>query len=79
MSASSHDNALIAKIARLPVPSYANSAATRRAIKAIQNAGLNIGSVKLHPSGEIEFITGVSLVARPAANDYDRLDAAGLL
>lgn len=57
---------------------YASSAALRRAITTCKKAGLQVGSVKLHPDGAIELIRD-ALTPSEAVNDFDRLEAAGLL
>lgn len=45
---------------------------------AINKGGMKIGSIKLHSDGTIELISEQSVLATPA-NDFDRLDAEGLL
>lgn len=57
---------------------YASSSAVRRAVAAVENAGLHVGGIKLHPNGTIELIRASSPDAT-AANDFDRLEAQGLL
>ena len=50
----------------------------RRAINASQSAGLVLGSIKLHPDGTIELCASQQEPSEPA-NDFERLDAQGLL
>jgi len=57
---------------------YASPAAVGRAIRAVQKAGLQLGSIKLHRDGAIELIHSDLAVPVPV-NDFDRLDAAGCL
>ena len=45
---------------------------------AVNKGGMKIGSIKLHSDGTIELISEQSVLATPA-NDFDRLDAEGLL
>lgn len=63
---------------RFPTPSYASSACVSRAIKASQSAGINIGSILLQPDGTIE-LRASSFPSSEPANDFDRLEAEGLL
>jgi acylphosphatase len=61
-------------------PTYATAAATRRAINAFKGCGLQVGSARLLPDGSIEIVaSGMSASQRHADNDFDKLDAAGLL
>lgn len=57
---------------------YATTAHVRRAIKAAETAGMHVGGVKLYPDGRIE-LTRAEMNDQGAANDFDRLDAQGLL
>jgi hypothetical protein len=61
-------------------PTYATAAATRRAISALKGCGLHVGSIRLFPDGTIEITpSGQSISLAHADNDFDKLDAAGLL
>lgn len=57
---------------------YASSATVRRAICAAEKAGIEVGSVRLHPDGSIE-LTRMEAIPVQAGNDFDRLDASGAL
>lgn len=65
-------------IRRSPTTSYASSACVSRAIKASQSAGITIGSIVLQPNGTIELRASPFPSSAPA-NDFDRLEAEGLL
>lgn len=58
---------------------HANSAETRRASKAVENAGLAVNSVRLLPDGTIELVTVGHPAMNPLANVFDRLEQAGAL
>lgn len=58
---------------------YASAAATRRAIKSIEQAGYQVGSVHLLPDGTIQVHAARGEAPRTAENDFDRLEQAGLL
>jgi hypothetical protein len=57
---------------------FATKAEIRRAISAIRATGMSIGSVELLPDGSIRLHTSDAVI-NAAANDFDRLDADGLL
>ena len=60
-------------------PTYATSAVTRRAISNVKKAGITIGSVRLLPCGAVEIMAARQDDDASAKNDFDRLDAKGLL
>lgn len=57
---------------------YASSAAMSRAIRTFEKAGMHVGSVRLAPDGSIEIFRAEAVPIDPA-NDFDRLEAQGLL
>jgi uncharacterized protein YkuJ len=59
-------------------PSYASSAAVRRAKAAIESTGSIVTSVRFLPDGEMEFAVR-SDNDNGSQSDFDRLEAAGLL
>ena len=58
--------------------SYASRAQIRKAIAAVECGGIQIGGVTLHPNGVIELFSKLQVTPKPA-NDFDRLDEAGVL
>lgn len=58
---------------------YARAAAARRAIVALQGAGLEVGGLRYFPDGSFEVIAAGQRPNTEPANDFDRLEAAGLL
>jgi hypothetical protein len=58
---------------------YARAAVARRAVLALQGAGLEVGGLRFFPDGSFEVITAGQRATAEPANDFDRLDAAGLL
>jgi hypothetical protein len=57
---------------------YASSASVRRALNAVDMAGIQVGSVTLHADGAIQIYAAATKDLAPA-NDFDRLEAVGAL
>lgn len=58
---------------------YATAAVIRRVIKTVESTGLLVGGLKLHPDGKIEIIPLAPDRTPLPANDFDRLNAEGVL
>jgi hypothetical protein len=57
---------------------YPSSPSVQRAIRSCAKAGIAIGAVEIRPDGTIRIVTQGSITTDPA-NDFDRLDALGVL
>ncbi|MFO6446032.1 hypothetical protein ACLBKU_02695 [Erythrobacter sp. NE805] len=57
---------------------YPSSPSVQRAIRSCTRAGIAIGAVEMRPDGTIRIVTQGAITTDPA-NDFDRLDALGVL
>jgi len=57
---------------------YPSSPSVKRAILSCTKAGIAIGAIEMRPDGTIRIVTQGSITTEPA-NDFDRLDALGVL
>lgn len=57
---------------------YPSTALIRRVVHSVRACGVTVGSVVIHLDGRIE-VSQSQAEPSAAQNDFDRLDAAGLL
>ena len=50
----------------------------KRILRSLRDCGVSVGSVVIHPDGTIE-VSQSPIEPNAPQNDFDRLDAAGLL
>ena len=65
-------------MSRKPHP-YASSATLSRVLRTFEKAGITVGTVRLDPDGTIEIHSGPGPLPASPDNDFDRMEAQGLI